>query len=194
MKTSRVLGLTAVAVLGLMGIGCAKKIAATKPPAAPEAVAPAVSQPAPAPAQPASVPTPAEKPVSRFPDATTQKRIEELLSRIQDAYFDYDRHALRDDAQKTLVADATELGDIIRLYPEYKLTIEGHCDERGSSEYNMALGDARAKAAKDFLAQLGVPGDQLNLVSYGKERPVCSDHEEGCWQKNRRAHIVAMSR
>jgi len=68
--------------------------------------------------------------------------------------------------------------------------VEGYCDERGSEEYNIALGDARAKQAKDFLASMGVPGEQLTVISFGKDKPVCTDHDEDCWQKNRRAHIT----
>jgi len=68
--------------------------------------------------------------------------------------------------------------------------VEGHCDERGSEEYNMALGDARAKQTREYLATMGLPGDQLRTISYGKEHPVCSDHDEDCWQKNRRAHLT----
>jgi peptidoglycan-associated lipoprotein len=92
---------------------------------------------------------------------------------------------------QALQADSTELRDILKDYPDYKLTIEGHCDERGSAEYNMALGDARAHAAKAYLVQVGIPSDQLNVVSYGKEKPACQEHDENCWQKNRRIHIVA---
>ena len=95
----------------------------------------------------------------------------QLLASIEDAYFDYDKHTLRPDAINALQADSTELRDILKDYPDYKLTIEGHCDERGSAEYNLALGDARAKAAKDYLVQVGIPGDQLSIISYGKEQP-----------------------
>ena len=93
----------------------------------------------------------------------------------------------------TLQADAKELGEILRQYPAYKLTVEGYCDERGSAEYNMALGDKRASAAKDYVASLGVPAEQMTVVSFGKEKQLCSEHEESCWQKNRRAHFVAMA-
>jgi peptidoglycan-associated lipoprotein len=124
-----------------------------------------------------------------MPDAATRARIQDLLNRIQDAYFDYDKHAIRPDAENALKTDAQTLSDIIRQYPDFKLTVEGHCDERGSEEYNLALGDARAKQAKEYLATLGLPGDQLNIISYGKDRPACADHDEACWQKNRRAHI-----
>jgi peptidoglycan-associated lipoprotein len=121
----------------------------------------------------------------------TRVRIDQLLAKIEDAYFDYDKTSLRPDALKALQADSTELRDILRDYPDYKLTIEGHCDERGSAEYNIALGDKRAEVAKDYLVQVGIPSDQLNVISYGKERPVCEEHDEACWQRNRRIHIVA---
>jgi peptidoglycan-associated lipoprotein len=127
---------------------------------------------------------------SRMPDAATRATIQELLNRIQDAYFDYDKHTLRPDAEAALKRDAQTLSDIIRQYPDFKLTVEGHCDARGSEEYNLALGDARAKQAKEYLATLGLPADQLQLISYGKDRPVCNDQDEECWQKNRRAHLT----
>jgi peptidoglycan-associated lipoprotein len=93
----------------------------------------------------------------------------------------------------TLNADSKELATIMNQYPDYKLTIQGYCDERGSSEYNLALGEARAKAAKDYLVSVGVSASQLNTVSFGKEKQLCDEHDEACWQKNRRVHIVAMA-
>ena len=125
-----------------------------------------------------------------MPDAATRARIQDLLDRIQDAYFDYDKHTIRPDAEVALKQDGQTLADIIRQYPDFKLTVEGYCDERGSEEYNLALGDARAKQTKEYLAGLGLPANQLRTISYGKERPVCSDHDEACWQRNRRAHIT----
>ena len=127
---------------------------------------------------------------SSMPDQATRNRIQELLNRIQDAYFDYDKHSLRPDAQKTLEADAQTLSDILKQYPDYKLTVQGYCDERGSEEYNLALGDKRATEAKEYLASLGIPAPQLKTISYGKEHQVCNEHDEACWQKNRRAHIT----
>jgi len=127
---------------------------------------------------------------SRMPDQATKARIQELLNRIQDAYFDYNKHNLRPDAEAALTADAKTLGEILRQYPDYKLTVQGYCDERGSEEYNLALGDKRAHQAKEYLAALGVPASQLTTISYGKDRPICTDHDEECWQKNRRAHIT----
>ncbi len=189
---SHFLACAALAALSLTFSGCAKKVAAKAQPPAPAAtpVTPAVaSKPAAArdysrPAQVASS-TP-----SRLPDAATRARIQELLNRIQDAYFDYNQHTLRPDAETALKTDAQALADIIKQYPDFKLTVEGHCDERGSDEYNLALGDARAKQAKDYLSTLGLPGNQLATVSYGKDKPVCAEHDEDCWQKNRRAHIT----
>jgi peptidoglycan-associated lipoprotein len=130
-------------------------------------------------------------PAPRYPNATTRARIDQLLAKIEDAYFDYDKYSLRPDALKALQVDSTELRDILKDYPDYKLTVEGHADERGSAEYNVALGDRRASAAKDYLVGIGIPSAQLDVISYGKERPVCQDHDEDCWQRNRRIHIVA---
>ena len=125
-----------------------------------------------------------------MPDAATRARIQDLLNRIQDAYFDFDKHNIRPDAQSALQSDANTLTEILRHYPDYKLTVEGYCDERGSEQYNLALGDARAKKAREYLVTLGIPSDQLRTISYGKERQVCSEHSETCWQQNRRAHIT----
>jgi peptidoglycan-associated lipoprotein len=93
-----------------------------------------------------------------------------------------------------MAGNARELRDILADYPNYKLTIEGHCDERGSAEYNVALGDQRANAAKSYLVQVGIPAGQLLAVSYGKEKPACLQADEACWQKNRRIHIIASSK
>jgi peptidoglycan-associated lipoprotein len=157
-------------------------------------VAASTPKPAPAPESRTAVSTPpAATPASRYPDAATRARIDQLLARISDAYFDYNKAALRPDALQTLQADSVELRTILAQYPDYKLQIEGYCDERGSAEYNLALGDQRAQAAKTYLVQVGIPDAQLSVVSYGKERQVCEEHDEACWQKNRRIHVVAMA-
>ncbi len=87
--------------------------------------------------------------------------------------------------------NSAALKSLLQEFPNTKFLVEGNCDERGSAEYNLALGDRRAAAAKEFLAQIGVPTDRLMTISYGQERPVCTDHNEDCWQKNRRAHLTA---
>jgi peptidoglycan-associated lipoprotein len=187
--------LIAVAAVCLLAAACAKKNAAVPPPPAPVPVPTvATAKPAPPPAQTAKPAPPAPvAQTTRMPNAATRARIDELLAKIEDAYFDYDKASLRPDALKALQADSAELRDILKDYPAYKLSIEGHCDERGSAEYNMALGDKRAESAKDYLVQVGIPAAQLNVVSYGKQRPVCEEHDEACWQRNRRAHIVAVA-
>ena len=194
MINSRNFALLAVGALGLMAAGCAKKSIVTAPP--PPAPAPTTTAQTPRSTPPPSRPAPAQtaattSPKPAYPDAATRARINELLAKIEDAYFNYNEATLRPDATKTLNADSTELRDILKDYPNYKLRIEGHADERGSAEYNMALGERRAVSAKDYLVQIGIPAMQLNVVSYGKEKPVCEDHDEDCWQKNRRIHITA---
>ncbi|HTC36654.1 MAG TPA: OmpA family protein [Bryobacteraceae bacterium] len=112
-----------------------------------------------------------------------------LQQQSQDAFFDYDMSEIRSDARSALTSDAALLKQIFQQDPNFTVVVEGHCDERGSAEYNLALGDRRATAAKDFLVQLGVPADHLKTISYGKERPQCTEANEACWQKNRRAHL-----
>lgn len=114
-----------------------------------------------------------------------------LSSSVQDIYFDYDKSDVRGDAQTVLQQDATALKAILADFPTLTVVLEGHCDDRGSAEYNLGLGDRRASSAKDFLVQLGIPADRLQTISYGKERPQCTDENESCWQKNRRVHFSA---
>lgn len=121
------------------------------------------------------------------PPPAPQPTLDELFTRgVRDALFDFDRADIRPDAREAL----SQTAQFLRSNPQVRVTIEGHCDERGSTEYNLALGDRRAQATKDFLASLGVTADRMDTVSYGKERPTCLDHDEGCWQQNRRGHFV----
>jgi len=113
------------------------------------------------------------------------------LARLVDALFDYDKSTIRTDAQTALKDDVGVIRDILANFPSQKLLIEGHCDERGSEEYNLALGDRRAKATEEFLNTMGIPAQQLTIISFGKARPVCTDSNEDCYQKNRRAHVTA---
>jgi len=115
----------------------------------------------------------------------------EILGReAQDVYFDYDKNDIRGDSRDTLTKDADVIKRILLADPTFTIVVEGHCDERGSEEYNLALGDRRALAVKDFLVQLGVPDDRLKTISFGKERPVCTDENEACYQRNRRGHLA----
>ena len=124
------------------------------------------------------------------PPARTVTLEERLSGDVQDAYFDYDKSDIRSDARDALTKDAGALKAILNDFPNASIVIEGHCDERGSAEYNLGLGDRRANSAKDFLQQIGVPADRLKIVSYGKERPQCTEQNEECWQKNRRVHFA----
>lgn len=120
-------------------------------------------------------------------EAPKTPSLDELFLReVRDAYFDYDKAEIRPDAQEALRKTA----DFLKGYPQLRVTIEGHCDERGSTEYNLALGDRRASAVKQYLVSLGIPGDRLNTVSFGKEKPFCMEANETCYQQNRRGHFV----
>jgi peptidoglycan-associated lipoprotein len=121
------------------------------------------------------------------PPAATQATDEELFAQnVKDAFFDFDSYALRPDADQALRANVQFLSQ----HPNMRFTVEGHCDERGSTEYNLALGDNRANAAKQLLVQLGISADRIRTISYGKEKPFCTESNEQCWQQNRRAHFV----
>ncbi|HEV8629143.1 MAG TPA: peptidoglycan-associated lipoprotein Pal [Thermoanaerobaculia bacterium] len=109
---------------------------------------------------------------------------------LGDVFFDYDQYDLRQDARERLAQNAK----FLTSHPEFILTIEGHADERGTNDYNLALGERRANAAKEYLATLGVGADRLRTVSYGEERPFCSESNEGCWSQNRRAHFTITGR
>jgi peptidoglycan-associated lipoprotein len=112
---------------------------------------------------------------------------DELFAReVRDAYFDLDKADIRPDARAAL----SKTADFLKNYPRFKVAIEGHCDERGSTEYNLGLGDRRATAVKQYLVSLGIAADRISTVSYGKEKPFCMESNEACWQQNRRGHFV----
>jgi peptidoglycan-associated lipoprotein len=117
--------------------------------------------------------------------------LNDRLARLEDALFDYDQTTIRTDAMTALKGDVEVIRGILAAYPAQKLVIQGHADERGSAEYNLALADKRASSAEDLLATMGIPRSQLTTISYGKDRPVCTQQTENCWQRNRRAHITA---
>jgi peptidoglycan-associated lipoprotein len=149
----------------------------------------AEARPAPSAAAPESVVAPPPPAPPRDVESSPLSRDIADLNKagyLKDALFDYDKADLRDDARATLAANA----DWLKKYPSIQVLVEGHCDERGTSAYNLALGDRRANAARDYLASLGVDGSRLKTVSYGKERPICTESNEGCWQRNRRAAFV----
>lgn len=123
------------------------------------------------------------------PPPPSELTTEELFKRnVQDAFFDFDKSDVRPDARAALTRDA----DFFRQHPNIRFLIEGHCDERGTTEYNLGLGDRRANSAKAFLVSLGIAESRMETKSWGKERPFCMEHDEGCWQQNRRAHFVLL--
>lgn len=121
------------------------------------------------------------------PTAAPSATEEELFSQnVKDIYFDYDKYDVRAADQASLQGDA----GFLQQHPNIHITIGGHCDERGSTEYNLALGTNRADAVKNALIQAGVAGDRIKTISYGKEKPFCTESNESCWQQNRRGHFV----
>lgn len=175
------------AVLAMGAIGCASKPRAT---AAPVTAAAGSAQPA-APAE--SV---VEAPVSPVPSVEVSSELPEDIQELNrrgylaDAFFDTDRYDLRPDAREALARNAAWL----QRYPGVRIVIEGHCDERNTREYNLALGQRRADAARDYLASLGIAADRMSVISYGEEHPFASGSGESVWQLNRRAHFVITSR
>jgi len=150
----------------LFTVGCQKKtVTQAKAPAPAPAQAPAAQQPAPTPVAP--------------PAASG-------MVMQEDIFFEFDKSTLTPAAQDNLMKKAAWL----RENPNATVTIEGHCDERGTNEYNLALGDRRADSAKAFLVDLGIAASRLTTISYGEERPLCTQHTEECWAKNRRDHFV----
>ncbi len=127
---------------------------------------------------------PPPAPAASAPPAVSEETLFE--QNIKDAFFDFNKSNIRPDAQQTLTDDA----NFLRAHPSINFVIEGHCDDRGSEEYNLGLGDRRATAAKNFLVNLGVSASSITTISYGKDRPFCTENNEACWQKNRRAHLV----
>ena len=173
--------------------GCAKRPAMTAasapaPTGAAQATtppAPATPAPAPAPATPpASTPAPTAAPASRPP-------VQEFAANpnLKDIHFDFDKYDIRPGDAKILDGNASWLksNDVLVL-------IEGHCDERGTNEYNLALGERRAKATMNYLVGQGVQAGRITIISYGEERPVCTEHTEACWARNRRAHFLSKPR
>ena len=188
-------GLAVLLMLALVATGCAKKeVVRSNEGAGAAAQAPTTApatQPEPIVSEPVK-----EAPKPEAPMAGTQlaareaeagqKATEEAASMFADIHFDFDKSFIREDAKPVLA----KVADYLKKNPGSKVQIEGHCDERGTAEYNMALGARRAESAKKYLLSLGVKGGQLSTVSYGKEKPLDPGHDETAWAKNRRDHFV----
>ena len=173
--------LVATVALACVLPACGKKKVAPPPP--PPPVVPEAPPPAPPPA-PRAEPAPQVDEYARL-KAMSAEEIERL-GLLGDIHFDLDKSDIRDSERPTLTKNA----DILKRYDFLRVTVEGHCDERGTVQYNLALGERRAKATLDYLTSLGVPAERLKTVSYGKEVPVCSESNEACWQRNRRAKFT----
>ena len=179
--------LTLAVVLTLGAAGCAKKAPLPAPPAPP----PPPTAPAPPPTPP---PPPAPPPATPAPVALSEddifgrKTLDQLNAErpLADVYFDLDESTVRDDARGSLQKNA----DWMKRWTTTRISIEGHCDERGSAEYNLALGDRRGSAVKAYLVNLGIAADRIAVVSKGKETPFCTESNEACWQQNRRGHFL----
>ncbi len=130
-------------------------------------------------------PSAAEEAAPAAPPPSAPPSPEEAVT-LADVFFDFDRFSIRKDAQATLEANARWL----KTVNGRKVLVEGHCDERGTVEYNLVLGEKRAQSVKQYLQELGVPASQIQITSFGKERPFCTEHSDACWQQNRRAHFV----
>jgi peptidoglycan-associated lipoprotein len=169
--------------LVVVTVGCGPKEPPQMPMEAPVEPEPEPVEVTPPPAPPTvedSNPNPLEEDLVTAMKYATEKGL------LGDVYFDFDKYDLRADSRQRLEKNAAFMKD----YPNFVFGLEGHCDERGTNEYNLALGERRASAAKSYLVSLGVDEGRIRTISYGEERPFCTDHHEGCWSRNRRGHFV----
>ena len=181
-----------LSALVLLAIGACKK-AEPEPPPPPPPPPPAAEPPPPEP-----VPPPPEPPVEPAYVSPWSEDIVEANREVHekgllgDVYFEFDRATLTDATRSQLGKNA----DFLKSQDgeDFVITIEGHCDERGTNDYNLALGDRRANSARDYLTSLGISGDRLKTISYGEERPQCEESNEDCWQLNRRAYFRVTDR
>ena len=173
-------------ILGLAVSACGKKEPAITPPPPPFPAAPTAPPSPPAPPAPA---TPAPTPRALSEDELfAQKSLAQLNSErpLGDVFFDLDNAAIKEEGRSALATNAT----FLKRWTSTRITIEGHCDERGTAEYNLGLGERRANAVKAHLVELGVPADRITIVSKGKESPFCTESNEACWRQNRRGHFL----
>jgi peptidoglycan-associated lipoprotein len=180
--------LTTMVLLAVFVTACAKKVPPPPPPPPPEPpAAPAPPPPPPPPPAPRPAPAPPPAPLSED-ELFARKSLDQLNAEmpLSDVSFDYDQSTIRDDQRGTLQKNA----DWMRRWTTTKVSIEGHADARGTNEYNLALGDRRARAVQDYMKSLGIAADRMVVVSKGEEAPLCTDMTEACYQRNRRGHFV----
>jgi peptidoglycan-associated lipoprotein len=187
MTRSRLLPILALGVaVAMAAAGCHKKVPKQSP-TAPPAPPPAAPRTPPPPPPPPPAPAAPAAPLTEE-QIFQRKSLAELNAErpLGDVFFDYDKSEIRDDGRGALQKDA----DWMKKWTSTVVSIEGHCDSRGSSEYNLALGNRRALAVRDYMVSLGIPANRLTVISKGKEQPFCMDENESCWQQNRRGHFV----
>jgi peptidoglycan-associated lipoprotein len=170
---------------------CSKKVPPPAPAPPPPPAVPAAPPAPPPPPAPAPAPAPAPRALTEE-EVFSRKSVDQLNAErpLTDAYFDYDKSDLREDGRASLQKDA----EYLKKWSSIVVSVEGHCDTRGSSEYNLALGSRRATAVKDYLVSLGVAANRITVVSKGKEQPFCGEETESCWQQNRRGHFIVTAK
>jgi peptidoglycan-associated lipoprotein len=178
---------------GLMITGCAKRPATTAASAAAPAPAPSAAAPAPTPSPSAPAASAAPAAAAAAAPAQAPRPVPKefmAVAALKEVYFDFDKYDIRAEDAKTLDANAAWL----KSNADNLVLIEGHCDERGTNEYNLALGERRAKATMNYLVSQGIQANRITIISYGEERPVCNEKTEACWAKNRRANFLVKPR
>ncbi len=175
------------AILMLVATGCRRQAPAPTPAPPPPPPPAAAATPPPPPPPPPPAPAPKPAPLTEE-QIFAQKTLEQLNAErpLSDVFFDYDQSVVRDEGRGPLQKNA----EWLKRWTSTQITVEGHADSRGSSEYNLALGSRRATAVKDYLVNLGIPATRLTVVSKGKEQPFCTAETEDCWQQNRRGHFI----
>lgn len=186
-------GLVLIATAMIVAAGCHKKPPVQPPP--PPAAPPPVVQPTPTPPPPPPrpTPTPTPPPPPRVPtedEIFSKKTTDELTKELGVAFFEYDKADLTDAARAVLQKNS----EWMRRWSSTRVMIEGHADSRGTNEYNLALGERRASAARDYIISLGVPAARITIVSKGEEAPTCREEAESCWSQNRRAYFVVTAK
>lgn len=175
------LAMTLLVACVLSFSACHKQVASAPVPTPPPLAQPVRS------AAVQSTPPPPPSPTARPTPATATPSLSDLFQQnVKDAFFDFDKADVRSDAQENLRRDA----DFLSAHANLRFEIEGHCDDRGGEEYNLALGDRRAEAVKKYLVSQGISQDRIKTASLGKEHPFCNSESEACWQQNRRGHMA----